>query len=391
MKISNRIRALLICMSFLFIALLINHFVDFHITDHFEGIYLLKGDSKNRFLVTDHLFVGHEKKIILSKTFDSNYCNLSKKLSHCRKNPKNHLHVVWNRSDGSGYVSNQFSDGSGLVTYLGRFIDDDTNNEVHGLFVGGELPETLENISRYKMNDSGMTYFDNKKWYHIWCSVNEGIGSPLTGVNIQPSKWEYIGSGIESQTSEKVVITSSHKVVIDGIPVKIDRKCTFTAGEPYFTLEILITNIGTKLLFYNYLYGDEPWIGEYGNSLGDVGWVKDRIVNYEEMIDTSKYSFIGMADLGNRVIGEKPVYTNLANFIEWFGSEKPNYAYFTNKLEHFPTNAGTVPLDSNERFEGLQWDRFLAPKESATIRIAIGMAKFNPKTGIPEKPQTSWK
>jgi hypothetical protein len=109
------------------------------------------------------------------------------------------------------------------------------------------------------------------------------------------------------------------------------------------------------------------------------------------MLDVSKYSYIGMADIGNSVIGEKPVYTNLANFLEWFGPEKPAFAYFTNSLDHAPAKAGTVPLESNERFEGLQWERWLNPAESATIRLAVGMAKFNPKTGIPEKPPTTWK
>ena len=389
MKIRKPVLALLICIISISLILLMNHFLDFHITGHFEGIYLLRDNGSNKLFVTDHLFVGHEKKIVFARDLNNSYFDLPKKLFQNQVNPKAHLHVVWNSWDGSGYVSNYFSDGTGLVTYLGRYLDDD--KEVHGLFVGGGLPEIVENSFNYNMNNSGMTYYVNKKWYHIWCSVNEGIGSPKSEKSLTPSKWEFIGSGIESSSSDNVVLSSSHKAVIDDIPVRIDRRMHFTAGEPYFTLEIKITNIGERNLLYDYLYGDEPWVGYYGTSLGDVGWVKDRIVNYEEMIDVSRYSFIGMADIGNRVIGEKTVYTNLANFLEWFGPEKPKDAYFTNNLDHLPAAGTKVPLDSNERFVGLHWERLLAPKESATIMLAIGMAKCNQKSGLPEKPETSWK
>jgi hypothetical protein len=220
---------------------------------------------------------------------------------------------------------------------------------------------------------------------------SEGLGSAVTNSTLTPAKWEFIGSGVESRSKDNVVIASEHKAVIDGVPVNISRKMHFTAGETYFTLEIRITNTGSEPLSYNYFYGDEPWVGYYGTSLGDVGWVKDRIVPYEEMIDTKKYSYIGMADIGNRVIGEQPRYTNLANFLEWFGPEQPEAAYFTNDMNSMPKADKKIPLQSNERFVGLVWERRLDPAESATIRLAIGMAAFNPKTGIPEKPPTAWK
>ena len=55
-----------------------------------------------------------------------------------------------------------------------------------------------------------------------------------------------------------------------------------------------------------------------------------------------------------------------------------------------PQPGNKIPLDSNERFLGLVWERTLQPAESFTIRLAVGMAMLNPKTGIPGKPQTRW-
>ena len=378
----------LLCVISASLVIPINRYVDFDLGGHFEGLYLLKEKNSGKYEIADHLFVGREKQIVYAIDLTNKYYKAARKLLPKHNENYNHLHCDWNPRDGNGMVSSYFADGTALVTYLGRYLDDD--KEVHGIFVGGGLPETVESNVNYNMNNSGMTYFDGKRWYHIWCSVNEGIGSAVSGISLTPSQWEFIGSGVEQKSSDKVTITSSHKAYIDNVPVRVDRKIRFAAGQPYFNLEITLTNIGTDPVFYSYLYGDEPWVGYYGTSLGDVGWVKDRIVGYEEMIDTTKYSYVGMADIGNRVIGEQPVYTNLADFIEWFGPERPAYAYFTNDLNHLPEKNKKVPLESNVRFVGITWQRRLIPSESSTIRLAVGMARLNSKTGIPEKPATRW-
>jgi hypothetical protein len=376
-------------MAVIALLLLTDVFVETDFFGHFEGIYLLKDPKGNKFELTDHLYVGREKQILYAIDFTANRYARFRQLLPEHREDHNHLHCEWNPRDGSGIVTNQFPDGTALVTYLGRYLDD--NQEVHGLFVGGGLPETVESNVSYNMNNSGMTYFDGKRWYHIWCSVNEGITSALSGKSYTPSKWEFIGSGLEKKSDRTVVITSSHRVVVDTVPLRIDRRMTFTAGEYYLNLEIRITNIGTGPLNFKYLYGDEPWVGFYGTSLGDVGWTKDGIVSHEEFVDTTRHTYVGIADLGNRAIGEQPVYTNLADFIEWFGPERPDFAYFTNNLAHLPIKGSKVPLESNERFVGLQWDNMLAPEQSKTIRLAVGMAFINPKTGLPEKPPTYWK
>lgn len=386
---SKKKRILVICIILAALTAGINHFVVFNIAGQFEGFYLTRQIGSNGYEFSDHLIVGQDKNLLFAHNLSDSYYRMARRLFPKLGNGSNHLHLEWNPWEGSGLVSSSFPDGTGLVTYLGRYLDGD--KEVHGLFVGGGVPETVKNSSNYNMNNSGVTYFNGNRWFHVWCSVNEGIGSAVTGTTLTPSQWEFIGSGVEQRTSQQITMTSSHKAVIDGVPLRIHRRMHFTAGEDYFTLAITIENNGSEPFTYNYLYGDEPWVGYYGTSLGDVGWVKDRIVPYEELIDTKKYSFIGMADIGNRVIGEQPVYTNLANFLEWFGPEQPKTAYFTNDMNQMPKADKKIPLESNERFVGLMWERLLKPAESATIRLAIGMAAFNPKTGIPEKPPTAWK
>ncbi len=361
--------------------------VHFNIKGHFEGLYLIHEKATGRYEVADHLFVGEGQHLSYGTTLNTEWIKLVSGLLP-KHDSSTHLHVEWNPKDGSGFVSNHLLDGTSLVTYFGRYLDND--KEVHGLFVGGGLPETVAQNVNYNMNNSGMTYYNGKFWYHIWCSVNEGIEFAEPGQPLTPSKWKFLGSRVVERSAARVVIESSHEAEEGSNLVRIERRASFTAGEPYFNLEIRISNPGNAPVHYDYSYGDEPWVGYYGTSLGDVGWVKDRIITHEEVVDSSRYSYAGMADIGNRAIGERPVYTNLANFIEWFGEERPR-VFFSNNTESPESHPVKAPLESNERFIGLQWERALLPGNTTTIRLSIGMAGFNPKAGIPVKPPTTWK
>lgn len=357
------------------------------IKGHFEGFYLLHDRQAGNYEFADHLFVGEGKSLIYGKDFSGPLQRFINRIIPAHDTGRNHLHTDWNPHDGCGMVSQHFADGTQLVTYFGRYLD--ALEEVHGLFVGGGLPDSVAANTNYNMNNSGMTFNDGNRWYHIWCSVNEGIVAQGDEEVQTPSHWRFLGSRVVSRSDNRVVISSSHALTLRGVPLTMERTATFAAGERYFTLKIALTNRGNLPLNYEYTYGDEPWVGYYGTSLGDVGWVADRLINYEEVVDSGKYHYAGMVDSGNRVIGERPVYTNLANFIEWFGPERP-FVFLANQ-EHPPQPGSRIPLESNERFIGLAWDRQLQPGETTAILLAIGMATVNPRTGLPEKPPTTWK
>lgn len=361
---------------------------EFNITGHFEGFYLLRDKGKGSYEVTDHLFVGKEQRIIFGTTLTAPWFRKLRALLPDHQEYGPHLHLDWNPKDGSGYVDNRLADGTSLVTYFGRYLDND--KEVHGLFVGGGLPETVAQNVIYNMNNSGVTFYNGKFWYHIWCSVNEGISFAGPEPAVTPSRWKFLGSKVISRSSNDVVITSSHAVTAANVPLRIERLASFRAGEPYFSLEIRIINAGNAPVEYIYSYGDEPWVGYYGTALGDVGWLPDRLVTHEEVIDSRRYSYAGMADIGNPAIGERPVYSKLANFIEWIGADRPK-VYFSNDGNSPEDRPVKAPLESNERFIGLQWYRLLLPGDTQVIRLNIGMASLSPRTGRPIKPPTSWR
>jgi hypothetical protein len=357
------------------------------ITGSYEGIYLLKG-IEGRFLeLKDDLFLNEGARYIIGvdldvvKRFVRGWLGTS-----VRKEPS--LSYVWNMKRGDGYVRNHLSGGKQLLTCFSRFVDEG-GKEVFGLFVGGGLPANVRGADMTKMNETGMAYFDGERWYHIWCNVNEALFSLNRFEPIAPSAWKFLGSTVLQHNDDDLMLESDHEAVIDGVLLRINRYAAFRAGEPYFLLSVYITNAGNRPVSYSYLYGDEPWLGNYGTSRGNVGWAEDGLHGHVGLLDAH---YAGFFDYGNEAAGEGHQYTGVANFLEWFGSERPR-VYFSNGPYDNPNTGGKkVPLAGNTRFIGILWgQRTLQPDETAVYTLAIGMAGQDPRNGFPVKPRIDLK
>jgi len=70
------------------------------------------------------------------------------------------------------------------------------------------------------------------------------------------------------------------------------------------------------------------------------------------------------------------------------GNNRPTVS-FSNDSGFFKESFGEkIPLASDTRFIGLEWvRRVLAPQQSETYTLAIGMAGHDPVTGFPVKPE----
>jgi hypothetical protein len=168
----------------------------------------------------------------------------------------------------------------------------------------------------------------------------------------------------------------------------MDRVAYFTAGEPYFILSLEITNVSKVFAHYVYIYGDEPWLGNFGTSGGNVGWVKDRLIQRVGTVDSKKYHYAGFFDYGNDINREGHNFTKKANFLQWESKQEP-ILYFTNSSFEKYNPLNHEPLNSNARFLGIQFNETnLIPGEAVYYDIAIGMASLDPKTGFPVKPAT---
>jgi hypothetical protein len=302
------------------------------------------------------------------------------------------LDFRWNKKNGRGFIRNSWSDGSKLVINLGRFRESN-GKYPSGLFIGGGLPPSDPDYRFLNNEATGMTYFNGLRWFHVWCNVNEGILSPASPfMPSYPSDWDFKGSWVRENDGKELTIESRHRLMLTGVPLDLQRVLFYTSGNKYVIIETEITNRGNVPVSFQYMYGDEPWIGDFGSSAGDVGWTGKELLFTERDMDTRRSSYIGMFDYGNPLAGEAHNFTGIANFLEWDKGTngRPDKAYvsdFSGGTMHGPK---PMPLTSNtNRFIGLQWGpRTLLPGESYSFSIAVGMADIDPKTAMPIKPKT---
>jgi len=296
----------------------------------------------------------------------------------------------WNKSRGRGFIRNTWPDGRKLVINLGRFKDS-TGKIPSGLFIGGGLPPSDPDYHMTNKEAAGMTYFDGQRWFHIWCNANEALIPPSSPIQVSyPSDWKFKGSWVRENNGRDLTIQSRHSAMFTGVPIDIDRVLFYTAGNSYVILSVTFTNRGTVPLSFQYMYGDEPWIGDFGSSAGDVGWMDRELILTEKNLDTKKQTYFGMVDYGNELAGEKHQYTGVANFLEWDRNSRPSKAYIANFSIGDVKPDKVVPLVSpDNRFIGLQYGpNTLNHDESFTFTVAVGMAGRDPKTGLPAKPKT---
>lgn len=377
----------LLCLAFAVLTILIGGF--FAVTrvvfyQHYEGLFLLRGTDGKKFQLQDDLFLGDGSRLIAGIEFEW----LESWLREFGHNPTDtYLTHEWDEEGGVGYIVSHFPDGKKLQTNFSRY-DDSYGLHTRGLFVGGALPASARADSPDRQADTGMAWFDGTRWYHLWCNTNEGIASADSGSRHPPHRWQFLGSRTLIADDDKLVIASRHLIDIDQTQLRMDRFIYAAAGNPYLSLGIALTNTGTHPVRYDYLYADEPWLGDYDTSAGDIGWVEGGLVYTEGFVDPQRHYYAGITDRGNPMLGEQGPFTGIANFIAWADGTRPDIVYFANDyrgFNHPPERL--VPLAGNARSIGLAWNaRLIRPGETHRIFLRLGIAAVNPHTKLPTVP-----
>jgi hypothetical protein len=330
------------------------------ITGNWFGLFLLHGKRDALLTLKDDLLLGDGSRLIAGVSFAPARRLLATSPSS-RALPR--LEVEWSEVDGKGLVRNLFADGSELLTFFSRYEDDD-GNEPRGLFVGGALPEVAATPAQ---DESGMSFRDAHGWHHVWCNVNEVLQDASNQANWPPGKWTFLGSRLLLADRERVVIESSHAIPFASGLLRVNRYAHFHAGQPFFKLGLRFENEGDRPVRFAYGYGDEPWVGHFGSSAGNVGFLPGRIVRVE-----------GPVDPKNRWAGILDEESGVAAFLAWLGDVGPDRLYFSNEPAYRFPRLGQ-PLDSNEVFIGMEWlHQTLGPGEGRTISLSVGMARAGP-------------
>ncbi len=372
---------------FLAIVVLLGSKVKLVFQHDYEGIFIFKGENGAWLEVGDDLFPEESHRLLWGRSLA--YMKDVDSSGACDSSNKPCTSYEWNLAGGRGFIKSTYPDGRKLIINLGRFLDSD-GRAASGLFIGGGLPPYDPDFNLFNKNETGMAYYDGSRYYHIWCNVNEGI-LDAANVPIVPSQWEYVSSKVLENSAHDLTIVSRHRVLINNVPVTVERFMFYQTGDRFVTFVTNLKNVGSTPTSFTYLYGDEPWVGDYGSSAGNVGWLEDRIALTEMEIDTRRYTYAGLFDYGNPLAGEHhEFYTQKANFIEWRPESRPDIAFFANQLGKYAPEENKVPLNSKaSRVISLQWGpKVLNPGQTFMFTIAVGMADNDPKTGLPVKPDT---
>jgi hypothetical protein len=298
------------------------------------------------------------------------------------------MELTWDKDGGDGVIKEFRADGSKFLVVLSRYYDDG-NIAPRGLFIGGDLPYgDFDRWRERSRNNTGIAYYDGNRWYHIWCSINEGLSINGDRRVFYPRDWFYEGSRVVENSGSEIIIESYHslspKINNEKVNLFMKRTLWKKRDEDYVVLKIDIKNMGDRVVSYNLSFGDEPWVGDFGDSRGDVGWYEGGILRYEGHISPLRFRYGGYWDIGNDLIGERWPFTGYANFIEWLDNP-PNYVYFSDSFGEVNENS---PLSSRfNRVINLLWlYQVLMPGESKTYTLALGMARPPHSGGLPIKP-----
>lgn len=289
------------------------------------------------------------------------------------------LELTWDGEGGTGVIKQFRSDGRIFSVSLSRFEE---LGKPRGLFIGGDLPYGDADRDPGAAT-SGIGFYDGKQWYHLWCVSNEAFSLSGSEQMAAPAHWRYLGGRKQKDTYDEVVLESDHDIVIGDVRVLMKRTIRFRAGDDYLILKVRIINPNAGGIAYSYLFGDEPWIGRFGSSAGDVGWDEEGIIEAEAFIDPVRNKYAGFYDYGNIWAGESHSFSGYANFVKWI-SPTPSFVTFSNGKQCCTTDR---PLDSTfNRMLVIAWkDQRLLPGESLTYTMALGMAKIG-KDGLPAVP-----
>jgi hypothetical protein len=305
-----------------------------------------------------------------------------KGMAVARQNPV--LELTWNDKEGVGDLKQFRTDGTMLSLCFSR--SSDLTGTPRGLFLGGDLP--YGDASRDSGQDtSGLSYFDGEEWNHVWCASNEALKFTGSDRNYVPPDWAYLGSKVLKSTKDEVILQSTHRLDAGGHSVLMTRIASLRAEDDYMVLKMKLSNVGPAPVSYGYSWGDEPWVGRFGLSKGDIGWYDGGLVKAETLISPYKHRYAGLWDYGNDMAGEGHDFTGYANFVEWF-TPLPSLVFFSNAIDKCCDEA--VPLSSEtDRVINIVWlNQMLMPQESRTYTLAVGLARPDPQTGMPVKPQT---
>lgn len=240
----------------------------------------------------------------------------------------------------------------------------------------------LPDVGLFCAQDESLVDLDNGTEYVPGWSENVGRGDD--GV-----KLAYVGGAILDDGSgpDGLVLRSVNRA--EGLEVV--RYLSWPKGAAFLIVATYLRNTGDRPRRMAFWTGDDPWVGRYQTSAGDIGWTAEGLVLNEARIPGASFGYGGIADLGNPALGDAPGdFSAVANVIMPDPNRPPpDVVYFANGFAH--RDADVDPLRALEPWTptaiNLGWTEIrLAPGAVVQFRYALGRADAAGSDGIPRPP-----
>lgn len=306
--------------------------------------------------------------------------------------------VNWSPATGKGDVVERFPSGDLLRTcfhcqyagYTGGLVIGNLNGSGMGLYPARPL-RGFKSINVFCAQDESIWDLDEQAEYSYGWSENLGTGA-------DGKRLEYVGGRILAHDDRHVVLASENA----GGCFRVFKVALTRADWRFWVIATRITNRCDHPVRFDLWSGDDPWIGLYASSEGDVGWTPAGLVRHETVLGPGQFTSGGFYDLGNEAAGEaQGKFSNQANFLALDPAlPLPDFTAFANRFAHREAEIDSRrPLDNQTMTAlNLGWrGRVLAPGASMDMALALGLAETGEPGDVPrvpargDEPWTSWR
>ena len=194
----------------------------------------------------------------------------------------------------------------------------------------------------------------------------------------------------------RILLSEPDRIALESINhngcYRVAKVAYTRADAAWWILATRITNACDHPIRFDFFTGDDPWLGRYHTSDGDVGWTPAGTIRRERMLGLGRFTVGGIWDLGNTRLGQQEgSFTNQANFIRLDpATPLPDKTFVANAFAHRETDIDPErPLDNRSLTAlNMGWtDRRLAPRESLLVAFALGLADTSSEVALPSAPK----
>ncbi len=295
--------------------------------------------------------------------------------------------VSWDPRTGKGEVIQRYDDGALARVCLQCGFPGYTGGLLIGSYSGSGFeylpPEPLRGFASLNVfcaQDESIWDRASSREYAFGWSENFGTGP-------DGQRLEYVSGAVRKRGPELVLLTGRNR----GGCYQVDKRLLWKREARYLLVSTRIENACDEPVHFDFWTGDDPWLGKYRSSEGDVGYTDQALVRTETKVDPARFRFGGVYDLGNTAAGEQEgSYSGAANFIMLRpDGRKPDRIYFANRFVHADDQIQPQRALDNKTMLALNlgWiDIALRPGGSVAFAYALGLASSTGRAEPPRAP-----